>query len=81
MLYSTFAPHPYVYKTERRETVTRADELHTQHPRDLGSIPSPNQFVTPTTNVPSARTQQLNTRRRVLLLGGPNQSKPLCLSC
>jgi hypothetical protein len=41
--------------------------------RDLGSTPSPDQFVTPTTNNPSTGTRQLDTRRRVLLLGGPNQ--------
>jgi hypothetical protein len=49
--------------------------------RDLGSTPSPDQFVTPTTNNPSTGTQQLDTRRRVLLLGGPNQYKSHCLLC
>jgi hypothetical protein len=78
-LYPRFAPHPCVYKKERRATITRTDEPHTQHPGDLGSEPSLDQFVTHTTNIPSARTWQLDTRRRVLLLGGPNQSKPLCL--
>jgi hypothetical protein len=47
--------------------------------RDLGSTPSPDQFVNPTTNNPSTRTRQLDTGRRVLLLRGPNQYKSRCL--
>jgi hypothetical protein len=32
--------------------------------RDLGPTPSPDQFVTPTTNTPSSGTRQLDTRRK-----------------
>jgi hypothetical protein len=35
---------------ERRETVTKADEPNTHTPWDLGSTPSPDKFVTPTTD-------------------------------
>jgi hypothetical protein len=55
----------------------RTEHLHSG---DLGSVPSPDQFVTPTINTPSARTRQLDTGCRVLLLGGPNQSKSWHLS-
>jgi hypothetical protein len=45
--------------------------------RDLGPTPSPVQIVTPTTNTPNSGTRQLDTRCRVLLLGGSNQSNPV----
>jgi hypothetical protein len=47
--------------------------------RDLGSTPTPDQFVTPTTNNHSTGKRQLDTGRRVLLLGGLNQYKSRCL--
>jgi hypothetical protein len=47
--------------------------------RDLGSTPSPDQFVTPTTNNLSTGARQLDTGRRVLLIRGPNQYKSYCL--
>jgi hypothetical protein len=46
----------------------------------LGPTPSPDLFVTPTTNNSSSGTRKLDTRRRVLLLGGPNQYNPV-VSC
>jgi hypothetical protein len=55
---SLFALPPCVYKRDNRATVTRADESNTRT-KGLGSTPSPDQFVTPTTNNPSTGTRQL----------------------
>jgi hypothetical protein len=53
------------------EEMPRSDRSNTTS-RDLGSTPSPDQLVTPTTNTPRSGTRQLDTGHRVLLLGGPN---------
>jgi hypothetical protein len=78
-LLSPLCPSPCDYKRERRATVTRVRPPTDRTPfsRDLGLTPSPDQLVTPTTCTPSSGTRQLNTGRRVLLLGGPNQSNPV----
>jgi hypothetical protein len=63
--------------------VTRVRPSIDQRPvsRDLGSTPSPDQLVTPTTSTPSSKTRPLDTRRRLLLLEGLNHSKSQCLLC
>jgi hypothetical protein len=55
--------------------VTGVGRTEHSYSSDLGSTPSPDQFVALTTDNPSTRTWKLDTGRRVLLLGGPNQSK------
>jgi hypothetical protein len=85
-----FTPHPCVYKRGRRETVLWVGRLTPTHHTHVAQAtltgtwalaPFPDQFVTPTTNFPGIRTLSLETGRRVLLLGGPNQYKLSCLLC
>jgi hypothetical protein len=79
---SPLCPSPCDYKRERRATTTRVRPTErTPFSRDLGSTPSPDQLVTTTKSTPSSGTRPLDTEHRVLLLGGPNQSKSRCLLC
>jgi hypothetical protein len=75
------APPLVTIKGRGEQLLQGLDLLQIKHHfKGLGPTPSPDQFITPTTNTTSPGTRQLDTGRRVLLLRGPNQSNPV-VSC